>query len=964
MADKKETVKSTINMEEWASFKRNDIPTEVNGLMRNAYLQYSVSANIGRAIPDVRDGLKPGARRILYAMLKGGYGSSGGTNKCAKVVGLVIGNYHPHGDTAVYDTMVRMAQNFSMRVPLIYGHGNFGSMDGDPAAAYRYTECKMEKAAEALLADLDKETVDMRDTFDAKEQEPTVLPAAFPNLLVNGSQGIGVGMATNIPPHNLGEAIDAAVAVIDNPNITVDELMEIIPGPDYPTGGIIHGVSGVRKLYATGQGVVRIRGKVEIEADKNGKDQIVITEIPFGINKSEMVGKIGEMARNNVVHGISSIVDLSSDRVGVKIVITLKQDATTNVVLNELYKLTPLESTDSGQLLVVDHNRPRTMTLKQILDAYIDHREEVITRRTRFLLNKAKARAHVIEGLFIAQANIDEVIAIIRQSDDRQDAQTKLMARFPLDDTQTNAILDMRLAQLSRLAVDDLQKEFDKLTAEIARLEEILSCRANIMAVVRKELLETKEKFNTPRRTRIEGAEGESGLDGLTKREIYMVTLTKGGYIKRCNADEYEAQRRGGSGVKGITARKEGDTVQMVISTRSHNSLLFFTNYGKVYRLARAYELPESKRADAGRFISNVLNLIVDPEHPENHEEIRAIISYDEKTTDMENTYVVMVTKKGLVKRSSLALFKNLRKYGKKALVFREDDDLIDAQLTDGSSEILISTRNGRAIRFYESNVRSMGTAAAGVRAVRLLDSGDGTPDSVVSLTIVQPDDELLVITEKGLGKRTPIGKGVVEASAQQDKDAADGNPEDASDDAVDSELESSDAADSDAEETDAEDSSEATDSEDRSAFHYRLTKRGAKGIISIKLRDGDHVVAALQVEPDTIKDILLLSERGQAVRTHINQIRLCGRTSYGVKVMTMSKENDKVVNVSIVDELSDDDAAANAARDASEIQAANEAAAFEAAQAEAENAEPQAEADNAEPQAEAEGSSAEEQQP
>lgn len=519
MADKK-TVKSTIQPEEWASFKRNDIPTEVNGLMRNAYLQYSVSANIGRAIPDVRDGLKPGARRILYAMLKGGYGSSGGTSKCAKVVGLVIGNYHPHGDTAVYDTMVRMAQSFSMRVPLIYGHGNFGSMDGDPAAAYRYTECKMEKSAEALLADLNKDTVDMRDTFDAKELEPTVLPAAFPNLLVNGSQGIGVGMATNIPPHNLGEAIDAAVAIIDNPNITLDELLGIIPGPDYPTGGIIHGVAGIRKLYSTGQGVVRVRGKVEIETDKNGKDTIVITEIPFGINKSDMVSRIGEMARNGVVHGISGIVDLSSARVGVRIVISLKQDATTNVVLNELYKLTPLESSDAGQLLVVDHNRPRTMTLRQVLDAYIDHREEVITRRTQFLLKKAQARAHIIEGLLIAQANIDDVISIIRRSKDRQEAQNQLISRFALDEVQANAILDMRLAQLTNLAVDELQKEYDELKEEIARLEEILSCRANIMAVVREELLETKEKFNTPRRTRIEAADGEMNLDGLTKREI------------------------------------------------------------------------------------------------------------------------------------------------------------------------------------------------------------------------------------------------------------------------------------------------------------------------------------------------------------------------------------------------------------------------------------------------------------
>ncbi len=917
MADKKETQKSTIGIEEWAAFKRNDIPTEVNGLMRNAYLQYSVSANIGRAIPDVRDGLKPGARRILYAMLKGGYGSRGGTNKCAKVVGLVIGNYHPHGDTAVYDTIVRMAQDFSMRVPLIYGHGNFGSMDGDPAAAYRYTECKMEKSAEALLADLDKETVDMRDTFDAKEQEPVVLPAAFPNLLVNGSQGIGVGMATNIPPHNLGEAIDAAVAVIDNPNITVDELMGIMPGPDYPTGGIIHGVSGVRKLYETGQGTVRVRGKVEIETDKSGKDTIVITEIPFGINKADMVSRIGDMARNNVVHGISNIVDLSSDRVGVRIVISLKQDATTNVVLNELYKLTPLESTDPGQLLVVDHNRPRTMTLKQVLDAYIDHREEVITRRTQFLLKKAQARAHIIEGLFIAQANIDEVISIIRHSKDRQDAQIQLMNRFGLDDIQANAILDMRLAQLTNLAIDDLQKEYNDLKQEIARLEEILSCRANIMAVVRRELLETKEKFNTPRRTRIEAADGEVNLDSLTKREIYVVTLTKGGYIKRCSADEYNAQNRGGSGVKGITARKEGDTVQMVLSTRSHNSLLFFTNYGKVYRLSRAYELPESKRSDAGRFISNVLNLIADTKHPKNHEEIRAIISNDEKTLDMDSNFVVMVTKKGLVKRCSLSLFKNLRKTGKRALMFREDDDLIDAQLTDGSKDILISSRNGRAVRFHEGQVRSMGNMAAGVRAIKLKDSTDGTKDVVVSMTIVQPDDELLVITANGLGKRTPIGRG----SSEDLPNAvvAEGNDEAAAEGAEMADVEIAESA----------------EAEERSAFRYRLTNRGTQGCISIKLKEGDYVVAALQVELNTQQDILLLSEKGQAVRTHINQIRLCGRASQGVKVMRFTKENDSVVNVSIVDELSEDDQAENQARVESEEQAANDAADFEARQAE-----------------------------
>jgi DNA gyrase subunit A len=911
-------VKSTISLEKWTEIKRHDIPTEVNDLMRNAYLQYSVSANIGRAIPDVRDGLKPGARRILYAMQRSGYSSGGAYVKCAKVVGRVIGDFHPHGDSAVYDTIVRLCQDFSMRIPLITPHGNFGSMDGDPAAAYRYTECKMAKSAEALLSDLDKETVDMRETFDGKDVEPTVLPAAFPNLLVNGSQGIGVGMATNIPPHNLGEAIDATVAVIDNPDISLDELMEIIPGPDFPTGGVIHGVNGIRKLYATGQGVVRMRGKVEVETDDNGKDTLVITEIPYGINKAEMVSRIGELSRNNVIHGISNIVDLSSSRVGVRIEISLKQDAVANVVMNELFKLSPLETPNPGQMLVVDHNRPRTMTLKQVINAYIDHREVVVTRRTQYLLRKAKERAHIVEGLIIAQANIDDVIHIIRNAADRLDAQAQLVARFQLDDIQADAILNMRLSQLTHLAVDELQKERDELALEINRLETILSCRANIMAVVREELLATKEKFNTPRRTRIEAGDGEMNMDGLTKREIYVITLTKGGYIKRCSADDYVAQNRGGSGVKGFTARKDDDTVQMILTTRSHNSLLFFTNFGRVYRLARAYELPEAKRADSGRFISNVLNLLVDPEQPEKKEEIRAIISYDEKTIDMDNNFVVMVTKHGLIKRCRLSISKALRKGGKRALAFREDDDLIDAQLTDGTKDILISSRAGRAVRFHEYQVRPMGNMAAGVKGIQLKPEADGTPGRVVSMTIVEPEDELLVITERGYGKRTPIGLGKAEDAPQTAP--LDDNGE------VAETAESTEA-------TETVETAETAETEERSAFRYRLTNRGTQGCISIKLREGDHVVAALQISPDCTRDLLLLTVQGQAVRTHVDQIRLCGRASQGVIVMRMAKENDIVANVSLVDELSEADAAANDARTESEERAAQEAAEFSARQ-------------------------------
>lgn len=913
-----------LTPEEWGAIIRNDLPTGVNGLMRNAYLQYSVSANIGRAIPDVRDGLKVGARRILYAMLRGGYTNGGGLNKCAKVVGLVIGNYHPHGDTAVYDTIVRMAQDFSYRLPLIDKHGNFGSIDGDGAAAYRYTECKMGKAAEALLADIDKETVDMRDTFDGKDTEPIVLPAAFPNLLVNGSQGIGVGMATNIPTHNLGEAVDAAVALIDDPNCTVDDLLQAMPGPDFPTGGIIRGTRGIRQLYATGNGTVRIRSKVEVHHDeRSGRDKLVVTEIPYGVNKAEMVTKIGKMAADGMVKGISSINDYSSDRVGICIEIGLKAEATPGVVLNELYRLTPLESNFAAQFLVVDHNRPRTMNLKQILEAYIDHRENVVTRRTQYLLRKAQERAHIVDGLLIAQSAIDEVIALIRASEDRNDAQVRLMERLSLDEVQCGAILDMRLSQLSRLAVDDLKAEQAQLRAEIARLLDILSCRANIMAVVRAELLETRNRFNDPRRTRIEAIEGEQDMDGLTKREIYMITLTRGGYIKRCGAGEYAAQNRGGSGVIGMRSRKDGDTVHMVFSTRSHNTLLFFTNYGRVYKLNRAYQLPEGGRSDAGRFIANVLSLYRDDEHPEQHEEIRAVLSYDEKSTDLENNYVVMVTKRGIVKRCCLALFRNLHRGGIRALTIREDDDLIDAQLTDGRHELLLSSAGGRAVRFHESQVRAMGRTAAGVHGIRLVDNPDGTPGSVVSMAVVDPEDELLVVTARGMGKRTPIGQSESAAILP----AADGNAgEDGAETAEPEENIAGNAEDG--------ENGECGENSAGSAYKYRATRRGAQGVISIKLHDGDRVVAALQVPPDCAQDMLMLSSQGQAVRIPVAQVRRTGRGAYGVIVMRFAKKEDTIANVSLVDVLSDEDSAANAATDEQARRIADEAADFHARQA------------------------------
>jgi len=871
-----------------ADISRNDIPFAIEDIMHRAYLQYSLSVNVGRAIPDVRDGLKVGNRRILYAMRQLGFTKSHSYSKCAKVVGDVIGNYHPHGDMAVYDTLVRMAQDFSMRCPLIDGQGNFGSIDGDPPAAYRYTECRMERLAEEMLADLDKDTVDMRPTFDEKMTEPVVLPARFPNLLVNGATGIGVGMATNIPPHNLGETIDATVAVIDNPLISIRELMRYLPGPDFPTGGSIQGIRSIIALYETGRGSVRLRGKAAIE-ERNGREQIIVTEIPFAVNKEALVLKIAELVNERRIVGISGIEDLSSDRVGIRIVIDIKRGAIASVVLNQLYSMTPLETSMGAQFLVVDRGRPRTLNLKQVLEAYSDHREEVIIRRTQFELNKAEERDHIVQGLMIAQANIDEVVRIIRQSPNRDQASRVLIERFDLSDRQARAILEMRLYQLTNLAVDELRAEHEELLRRIGYLRELLANRNMIMDVVKNELLEVKAKYADPRRTMIVPQESELLMEDLIAREICVVPISASGYIKRVPADSYEAQNRGGKGVRGMRTKEE-DYVEMLLTCCTHDIILFFTNKGLMHWL-KAYELPEGGRDSQGKALVNLLQLQQD-------ERVRAMIPVTE--VDVEGLYIVMATRNGTVKKTELRAFKSMRRKGIIAITLVEGDDLIDAQLTDGQQEILLSSAHGMACRFLETDLRPTGRGAIGVRGMNLKGSGT-TPDSeIVAMSIVNPDDELLVITANGMGKRTPIGM------TPQAAEGAD----------VDETVENLDDNGADVDENGAEAETNGEEVVESSARRYRLTRRGAKGVVSIKLRPGDRVVAALQVAPDSDQEVLITSIQGQMVRLRVDDVRQTGRAAFGVIVMRLN-EGDEVASATLVDELSEEEIAANQAKKA-----------------------------------------------
>ena len=839
-----------------SDFETRDIPVNIEDIMHTAYLQYSLSVNVGRAIPDVRDGLKPVNRRILYAMKMLNLGKSHATVKCARVVGEVMGKYHPHGDFAIYDALVRLAQDFSMRAPLIEGQGNFGNIDGDPAAASRYTECRMERLAEEMLFDIEKDTVNMIPNFDESEKEPEVLPASFPQLLVNGTTGIGVGMATSIPPHNLGEVIDATVCLLDNPKATVDELMEYLPGPDFPTGAIIRGRYSMRQFYQTGRGSVKLRAKADI-IEKDGVEQIIITEIPYAINKGQLVEKIAELVKDKRITGISSITDVSSKRVGLRIEIGVKRGAMGSVILNQLYSQTQLETVIGCTMLVVDHNRPRTMNLAQVLQAYIDHRLEVVLRRAIFDLNKAEARSHILEGLLKALANIDEVVQIIRESRNRQEAQTNLIARFAFTQIQADAILDMRLHQLTGLAVEVVQAEFDELQVKIDYLRKLVASRDMRLGVIREELIEIKNKYSDPRRSEITVDDSDLNIADLIPRHSCVITVSNTGYIKRVPSDTYRTQHRGGKGIIGMETKEE-DYVEHLFNADSHDLIFFFTDRGFMYWL-NVSEIAEGSRTGKGKAIVNMIKV-------EPGEKICAMLTVSPDEFDDPNKYIVMASRRGYIKKSELALFKNLRRVGLRALVIEEDDDLIGAGISENGNEILLSTRLGMACLFDQDDeqIRPMGRTARGVTGMRFKIDGD----SVVSMEVirehvyteaemtgeegeteteveveVETDEEgpvfgsgpeVLVVTDGGMGKRSFVST-------------------------------------------------------------YRKTNRGAKGVVNIKLREGEHVLAVVQVTDDD--EILLTTERGQLVRIPASEIRTVGRASKGVRIMNLNN-GDRITGV------------------------------------------------------------------
>ena len=707
--------------------------------IETSFLDYAMSVIVSRALPDVRDGLKPVHRRILYGMQELGNTADKAYKKSARIVGDVMGKYHPHGDSSIYDAMVRMAQDFSYRYMLVDGHGNFGSVDGDGAAAMRYTESRMSRIAMEMLRDINKDTIDYTDNYDGSEKEPIVLPSRYPNLLVNGAAGIAVGMATNIPPHQLGETIDAVIALSENPAITTEELMEIIPGPDFPTGGLILGRSGIRRAYETGRGSIIIRAKVEIEQKSNGKETILIHELPYQVNKAKLIEKIAELVRDKKVEGITNLRD-ESDRRGMRVVIEIRKDSNANVVLNNLYKQTAMQSSFGINMLSLVNGQPKVMGLKEMLHHYLEHQKVIIRRRTEFDLRKAEDRAHILEGLRIALDHIDEIIAIIRGSRSGEEAKPQLMERFNLSERQAQAILDMRLVRLSGLEREKIEAEYQELQVLIAELKAILADEAKIVDIIRTEILELKERFNDKRRTEITSGGLEMIEDeDLIPVENSVVTLTHNGYIKRLAANTYRSQKRGGRGVQGM-GTNEDDFVEHLMNTSTHDTILFFTSKGKVFR-AKGYEIPEFGRTAKGLPIVNLLNI-------EKGEKVTAMIRVG--SFDDEEAYFIFTTKTGITKRTPISQFANIRTNGLIAISLREDDDLISVRLTDGDKQVIIGTRDGMLVRFQEDNIRSMGRTAGGVRGIKLRDG-----DEVVGMEIIEPGQEILVVTEKGYGKRT-----------------------------------------------------------------------------------------------------------------------------------------------------------------------------------------------------------------
>ena len=712
------------------------IPVEIENEMKKSFMAYAMAVNVSRAIPDVRDGLKPVHRRILYTMYEDGLTNDKPFRKCATAVGSVLGRYHPHGDSAVYGALVRLAQDFSIRCPLIEGHGNFGSVDGDPPAAYRYTEARLSKIAAEMLRDIDKNTIDFVPNFDSTRQQPTVLPSRFPNLLVNGSDGIAVGMATNIPPHNLGEVIDATVALLHNPDITIEELIQILPAPDYPTGGLILGTKGIANAYTTGKGNIVVRARTEIEDDGN-RSRIIVSEIPYQVNKAELIIAIADLVKNKRVEGIADIKE-ESDKKGMRIVIEIKNNYQPQVVLNYLFKHTDLQTSYGVTFLALDNGTPKIMNLKQILSAYIDHQKNVVTRRTRFDLNRAEEREHIVKGLVVALANIDEVIKIIKASTDRQDASSKLQESFLLSDKQANAILDMRLQRLTSLEVEKLKEEQEQLLNTIVELKGILASEDKIKNIIATELLEIKEKYGEPRKSEVTQDLANIDIGDLIEQEDVVISMTHFGYIKRIPVDEYKSQHRGGMGVTAHKAKEE-DFVENLFISNTHDDIMFFSNFGKVYTI-KGYEIPEGQKQAKGRAVVNLLEVA-------DGEKINTIMPMPKQTEG----YLVIATKSGMIKKTDIKEYANIRKSGKIAISLAEGDELISVQFSKGDDEILVASNEGKCIKFSENDVRPLGRDTMGVRAIDLADD-----DYLVDMIVLKPDTQIITVSANGYGKRSP----------------------------------------------------------------------------------------------------------------------------------------------------------------------------------------------------------------
>ncbi|MCB0691821.1 MAG: DNA gyrase subunit A [Saprospiraceae bacterium] len=804
--------------------------------MKSAYIDYSMSVIVARALPDVRDGLKPVHRRVLFGMDELGLGFGKAHKKSARIVGEVLGKYHPHGDGSVYDAMVRLAQDWSLRYPLVDGQGNFGSMDGDSPAAMRYTEARLAKITDEMLSDIDKDTVDFSLNFDDTLEEPTVLPAKIPNLLINGASGIAVGMATNMLPHNLAEVIDGTIAMVDNPDISIAELMEFIKAPDFPTGGTIYGYSGVKDAFETGRGRIVVRGKAEIQA-QGGRETIIISEIPYQVNKAGLVAKIAELVHDEKIVGISDVRD-ESDRKGLRIVIEVKRDAMANVVLSKLYKYTPLQSSYGVNNIALVNGRPMQLNLRQILDEFIKFRLEVIVRRTQYELRKAEERAHILEGLLIALANIDEVIRIIRSSKTVEEAREGLMNAFQLSEIQAKAILDMRLQKLVSLEVEKIQAEYDELMLTIQRLKELLASERLQRDVIITELTEIKDKYGDVRRTDISYADDEISIEDMIPNEQVVVTISHLGYIKRTKSDEFKQQGRGGRGSRGSKTRDE-DFVEHIFTAHNHNYLLLFTEQGRCFWL-RAYEIPEASKTSTGRVIQNIVNMPAD-------DKVRAYIKIEnlEDAEFINNNYLIFCTKRGIVKKTIVEAFSRPRVNGINAITINEGDQLLEVKLTNGNSEVILANRNGRAVRFTESEVRAMGRSAAGVRGMKLDEKDNDEVIGMITLDPTNPDNTILVVSENGYGKRSALDE-------------------------------------------------------------YRSTKRGAKGVKTLKITDKTGKLVSIKVLTDD-EDLMITTESGIIIRMDSNDLRVMGRATQGVRVIKLGT-NDKIGDITIISKSEESD--------------------------------------------------------